>query len=329
MDDAGLKSFQFRHERQASWQRLEELVQRAERSRNVRGLAPEDLSDLPRLYRQAVSSLSLARAISLDRNLVEYLEALTLRAYFCVYGTRRHPFAVVGEFVRWGFPSAVRRYRNHMLLAWSLFLIGGLTSWVLTARDPEWFYSFVDADLASGRDPTASTETLRSTLFQASASGGFATMLFTHNAQIGIWSFALGFAGGIITLYLMFTNGLMLGAFGALFMSRGLSVEFWGWVLPHGVTEILAIILCGGAGLVLGQALVFPGRMSRVDNLLVAGREAGRVATGAMVMFLIAGVMEGVFRGAVTSTSVRWTVALAFACAWYLYLGVRPMRRAA
>jgi len=64
--------------------------------------------------------------------------------------------------------------------------------------------------------------------------------------------------GRIPVFLLLFLNGLTLGAFSALFASRGLAGDFWGWVLPHGLTELLAVVLCAG-GLVLAQALLFPG----------------------------------------------------------------------
>ena len=112
---------------------------------------------------------------------------------------------------------------------------------------------------------------------------------------------------------------LVLGAFGALFAMRGLGVEFWGWVLPHGITELFAVILCGGAGLVLGQALVFPGTHARLDNLAIKGREAGVIALGCVAMFFVAGLLEGFFRQIVNDTFVRYVVAGVSALLLYLY----------
>ncbi len=74
--------------------------------------------------------------------------------------------------------------------------------------------------------------------------------------------FAVGFVAGVPVVIILLINGLMLGAFAALFASRGLSLDFWGWVLPHGVTELMAVVFCAGAGLVLAHALIFPGAAS-------------------------------------------------------------------
>ncbi|MHC4224044.1 MAG: stage II sporulation protein M, partial [Planctomycetota bacterium] len=152
-----------------------------------------------------------------------------------------------------------------------------------------------------------------------SALGSFASFLFTHNARVGMTAFALGFVAGLPVYILLFMNGLILGAFGALYHSRGLGLDWWGWVLPHGVTELFAVILCGAAGLALAHALVFPGRYTRLQNLALRGREAGIVVLGAVVLFFIAGLIEGIFRQMVMDITVRYLVILltASGLAWY------------
>ena len=85
-----LKSSEFRKGRQDSWRELEGLVGRVER-RGVRSLSLDELQRLPILYRAALSSLSVARTIALDRNLLLYLESLALRAFLAVYGPRASP----------------------------------------------------------------------------------------------------------------------------------------------------------------------------------------------------------------------------------------------
>ncbi len=82
-----LKSFVFRKEREAGWRELEGLISKAQ-SRGLSALDAEELYRLPILYRGALSSLAVARSISLDKNLLEYLEGLAKRAYVYVYGVK-------------------------------------------------------------------------------------------------------------------------------------------------------------------------------------------------------------------------------------------------
>lgn len=307
-----LKSAAFRAEREATWRELEALVGRVEKD-GVRRLSPAELSRLPVLYRATLSSLSVARAISLDRNALEYLESLCGRAYLAVYGTRRHLREALGDFFARRFPRAVRAHAWHLALAWGLTLLGALAGFALTRGDPERFYAFVDPAYAGGRGPTSSTASLKEVLYAEKKAAdmlqAFAAFLFSHNARIGLTAFALGFAGGAPTALLLFSNGLLLGAFGALYASRGLSLDFWGWVLPHGVTELSAVALCGAAGLALGQALLFPGREERLAALARRGREAGVVALGAVFLFFVAALVEGIFRQLVHAVPVRYAVA--------------------
>jgi uncharacterized membrane protein SpoIIM required for sporulation len=120
----------------------------------------------------------------------------------------------------------------------------------------------------------------------------------------------------------MFSNGMMLGAFIALFASRGLSIEFGGWVSIHGTTELFAIALSGAAGFRLGWTLAFPGAQSRVEAMSAAGRKAAIVMTGVVAMLGVAGLLEGIGRQVITDTSMRYAVALFAILLWgaYFYL---------
>ncbi len=330
--EPALKSAAFRREREATWRELETLVNVAE-SRGVRRLSASELVQLARLYRATLSALSVARAISLDRNLLEYLETLGARAYFVVYGPKRGIGATLQHFFGVRLPEAVRECRRHVGLASLFLLLGVAVGWVMTSHDLEHFHTFVDVEYAGGRGPTATTEELRDVLYGVNEHGGdlsaFASYLFSHNAQIGIMSFALGFLAGVPVFFLLFLNGLVLGAFGALHAERGLGLDFWGWVLPHGVPEIFALVLCGAAGLVIGESLVFPGRHGRIENLRLRGRTAGVIVVGAVVMLFYAAFIEGFFRQLVEAPAARYSLAAlnaALLAAYFIWMGRRRWR---
>lgn len=325
-----LKSSRFRKEREQTWRELDELVAKLETG-GVHALTAEELSRLPSLYRNAASSLAVARSISLDQSLLEYLDALVARAYIVVYGNRRRAGEAVAEFFRLRFPGAVRRHFAFLAAAVLFLGLGLLTGWRLTLSDPERYYSFVSEGMIQGRTPSSSTEELRESLYSeeipASYLGAFASFLFTHNAKVGILCFALGFAAGLPVILLLFSTGLSLGAMAALYQSRGLGADFWGWILPHGVTELAAVCLCAAAGMVLGTSLVFPGPHSRLRNLALRGRGAAPLVIGAVAMLLVAGLIEGIFRQVVHDPTVRWTVAAASLVAWVSYFLLAGRRR--
>lgn len=317
-----MKSLEFRKEREGSWRELEGLIGRVEEG-GLGTLSAAELSRLPTLYRATLSSLSVARAISLDVNVREYLESLAARAYVCVYGAKRPPLEAARRFLAERFPSTVRLLRRQLALAAALLVLGTLTGLALTTTDPNRFYALVDERYAQGRTPASTTEELRQILYDdkqaADLLGAFAMYLFTHNARVGMMCAAFGFAAGVPVMLLLFTNGLLLGAFAALYQGRGLGLEFWAWILPHGVTELLAVVLCGAAGLSVGQGLLFPERHTRLANLGLRGRDAGVVVLGAVAMLLFAGLVEGIFRQTVHSVPLRLSVALLSALFWTVY----------
>jgi uncharacterized membrane protein SpoIIM required for sporulation len=321
-------SYAFRAAREDEWRRLDTLVTRAER-KSPRALSDEDLMALPILYRGALSSLSVARETSLDLELITYLEGLCARAYFFIYGVRTSPWRRLGAFFRHDWPTAVRSLWRETIVAALLLLAGVLAGYLLVSRDPSWFGSFVPGDLSGGRDFSSTREHLSSTLYDNGEKGMlgiFATFLFTHNSQVSILCFTLGFAFGVPTALLLVSNGATAGAFYALFASRGLGFELGGWLLIHGVTEMFAIILAGAAGLKIGWAVVFPGDASRMTAASEAGRTAALVMAGVVVMLFVAGLLEGVGRQRITSDGARYAIAAGSLLLWtgFYYL---PRRR--
>jgi len=324
-----MRSVEFRREREATWNELEALILAADKN-GLRSLTADQLARLPHLYRATLSSLSVARSISLDRALTEYLENLVGRAYFVVYGTRQTLRKQMADFFAWKLPSTIRRCKWHILVAFVVMLAGAIAAFQLTISDMDYYYAFV-GDMAQGRTPASSTAELRAGLYDGGSVSGslatFAASLFSHNSRIGIMAFALGFVAGLPTLLLLFYNGLVLGGFAALYHSRGLSVDLWGWLLPHGVTELLAVILCGAAGFLLAHGLVFPGSQTRMDSLRERGKDAAVIVIGAVMMLFIAGLIEGIFRQTVTSVPIRYTVAGTTALWWIFYFGFVGRRR--
>lgn len=311
----------FRAAREAEWRRLEEIVVRAEKG-SLRKLPDEDLLALPVLYRGALSSLSVARETSLDLELITYLEGLCARAYFFVYGVRTSPGKRLAAFFAHDWPASVRALGRETLVSLFLTLVGVLAGYLLVVENPSWFGAFVPAELAGGRDFSASAESLRSTLYDGGGQNGlgfFATMLFTHNSRVAIFAFALGFAFGVPTVMLILYTGAMLGAFLALFGSHGLGFELGGWLFIHGTTEIFAIILAGAAGLKIGWAVVFPGEAGRLDAAAGAGRTAAMAMGGVIVMLLVAGLLEGFGRQLITGDVVRYLIGGTMLLFWIAY----------
>ncbi len=321
MEKLHLKSQRFRMEREVGWKQLEALLLQIERS-GIRSLSNEQLAHLPNLYRSTLSSLSAARATSLDQNVIAYLESLSARAYYILYGTQANLFERLNQFFRQDWPAAAKALGLETLIAALITLLGVVVGYVLVTSNPEWYFTFMPDSLAGGRSPASSTEALKATLYNSGDTDSlatFATFLFSHNSKVAIFAFALGFAFCIPTAILLLYNGCMMGAFIALFAGRGLGFEVGGWLFIHGATEIFAIILAGAAGLHIGRAMAFPGRQSRMASAAAAGQRAGTLMAGVVIMLFFAGLLEGFGRQMITNDFVRYGVAIVTFFLWCLY----------
>ena len=326
-----LKSYRFREERQADWQKLDLILTRAENG-GVKSLSDEQMLALPRLYRQAVSSLSVARSISLDQNVIAYLESLCTRAYFFVYGAR----TTIGErmmvFLRRDWPAAVRGAVWPTLLSALFFFGGWALAFFLCLQDMDWFWTIHGSNFMDGRNPDATVEYLRSTIYVDEFGDGqlsaFSSFLFNNNAQIALFAFALGFAFGVPTAWLLVYNGVMIGSLYAVFWDKGLGFEFTGWLMIHGVTELFAIVLAGAAGFVIGGAVAFPGQRSRLASARAAGQKAATIAMGCVIMLVFAALLEGFGRQLINSDLIRYLIAGTTLVLWMTYFYM-PRREAA
>jgi uncharacterized membrane protein SpoIIM required for sporulation len=317
-----LKSVSFRREREVGWLELEALIEQV-RTHGVAALSSEQLERFPLLHRSALSSLSVARAIALDRALIDYLDNLALRSFLAFYTPPLDPRATAWAFLTHGFPAAVRALRVHVLIALAALVLGTVSGFVLVNGNEGWFTALVPAGLAGGRGPASTAAELMSGEIAqgvpANVLDAIANGLFSHNTLVALLAFGLGLVAGVPAILLTAYQGLILGAFIALHAHRGLSLEFAGWVGIHGVTEMLALVLFAAAGLRLGEILVFPTESSRADAFAIHGPQAARVAAGGVAMLAIAAVLEGYFRAAVGSTDARLTIALLTLAGWACY----------
>lgn len=319
-----MRSFRFRTEREKGWKELDSLITRAEAA-GIASLSYEEAAALASLYRQAMNSLSVARSISMDKALLAYLDALCARAYLVVYAPQESIRGVVVKLFTRGIPQAVRRSSLPLLIGFMTMFMGAVIGYVMFLQNPDWYFSFVSPGLADGRVPGASTEYLRSTLFDnddrdGGSLGVFASFLFSHNTRIAIFIFALGIFATFPSFVLTFYNGLMLGAFFGLFAQAGLGYELFGWLSIHGVTELSAIAVACAGGAQLGLAVLLPGNFTRREALRRASPDAVKLMILAGLMLIAAALIEGFLRQIIQVTEVRLAIGWGIGALWLAWI---------
>jgi uncharacterized membrane protein SpoIIM required for sporulation len=315
------------------WDELEALVRKARQS--LHRMSPEELSRLDVLYRRTTVHLSQVATRTTDTRLTAYLNDLTAAAHSLIYlPPRKSAWQGAARFAVEGFPRLIaRRWRYHAASA-ALLIAGAMLGYFSSMHDSLAAYALMmPGDIRSpGSTPEQLLEVLRHGRDQGSGEKFFfASFLFSNNLRVGIMAMALGVLGGVFTTMLILYNGMMLGAFVAIHHRAGIHTELWAWILPHGITELGAIILFGGIGLLFAQAVISPGLLSRAESLKRAGIEAGQMCLGGGAMLVLAAIVESYLRQSHLSTAGRLAFAGGSAFFWTLYVGsgfVRDRTRA-
>lgn len=315
---------EFVNSKRESWDRLAGLIDRAGGRRGIHALNREELLSLGPLYRRVSSDLAYARAQAVSQDLVNHLNGLVGRSHALLYEaeTSGNSLRSVSQFYQTDFPLLLQRHAR-LFAAAMLFMGAGIAYGYWRVRTaPETLSIFVPA----GEMRESLEHWKQGTTGNAQAV--FSAILMTHNFQVGLVALASGLLAGLPTIYALFSNGVLLGAFAAVMTQVHRHSTFWPGILPHGVAELTAIGVCAAGGFRAGLALLFPGRLLRTDAFRAASLDAVRLAIGSIPLFVFAGIVEGMFSHLPFSPAIRYAFAGANGVLWYAYLFL-PRRQAA
>ena len=298
------------------WIRLAQLTSQARLG--VGRLAPAEIDELVVLYQRVSAHLSHARAAYRDPALTMRLTTLVTQASGVVYRGRSRPGNAIVEFFAWRFPAAVYQSGRFIAVSAALLLVPAFVMGIWLGT------SDAARDVAA---PDAVREAYIGSEFESYYSSdsatNFATQVTVNNIQVALIAFAGGVLAGIPTALTLVFNGLNIGVAAGLFADAGQLDRFFGLILPHGLLELTAVIIAGGAGLRVGWAVIAPGDRSRADALGSEARRAVLVALGLMVAFLVAGFIEGFVTGRGVPTALRIAIGVAAELAFLLWIIVQ------
>lgn len=309
----------FRVRRSEGWERLETLLARCDRE-GLRNFEPADLQQLALLYRAATSDLAAAQTRAYSSDLLAYLNRLTARGYVVVHaGSAEDGWGRIATFFATTFPREVRRSGNIVLATTALFIAAWICSYWLVSMKPTNAYALLPA-----AEIPAISKSLHDSNFGFDRTLGpmMSSEIITNNIKVAMLAFAGGMTLGILTLWEILNNGLMVGALGALFAARGYGLDFWATIAPHGVIELSSIQIAGASGLLLAQAIVAPGRLRRIDALKANARRAGVLMLGVAGLLVVAGLIEGFVTPQRTTEVFRLGVGALTAVALIAYFGL-------
>jgi len=309
--------------RRPYWTRLEVLLDETSRH-GLKSLTRHQLQELGLLYRQIGSDLAALREDPASAHFADYIQRLLARAHHTIYSSadRQNPAAVFGFFAV-TYPRAFRQNLVPCVVSLVIFLGAAAAGAALTYRDPEFKTKVLGPAMVDTIDRREMwTHSIVAIKPIASS------QIMTNNMSVALTTFAAGITGGAGTIYMIAFNGMLLGVIGMACALSGMSVPLWSFVAPHGVLELPAIVIAGGAGLRLAQGLLFPGLLPRRQSVSLAGSEAVKLVLGCIPILVIAGIIEAFVSPTDLAVSLKFGMAAGLFVLLVVYLFSTPAKTA-
>lgn len=261
------------------WKRLE----------NTSGVGADELAGN---FIELTDDLSYARTFYPGSETSRYLNGIASRYHELIYRNKREARSRFATFWTEGLPLTLAATRRQLLYAFLVFLAAMLIGAFSAARDDTFVRlimgdSYVNQTLENIEkgDPMA--------VYKSMGAGEMFLAITFNNIRVSFIAFVAGVLFSAGTVWVLFRNGIMLGAFQYFFYQKGLLLTSALSIWIHGTLEISAIVLAGSAGLTMGNSILFPGTYSRLESFRRGARRGLRIVTGLVPVFIAAGLLEG------------------------------------
>jgi uncharacterized membrane protein SpoIIM required for sporulation len=312
----------FMKQHRSTWSQLEQILPLFAQS--PRKIPAQQIDLLTQLYKKTSNHLAHMRTNHPEDEVTHYLNQLVSQAHHAVFQEQYKSKHQLGHFFKIYFPILLLDRQRFILFAFVLFLIGALSGFIAIIIDPSHLYTVIPKSIAGQIDPNkigpGGVDIPNASISAA---------IMTNNIKVAVLAFVGGITFGIATAYFMVFNGLLIGALAAVYWQAGKSYEFWAYILPHGVIELMAIFIAGGAGLYLGYRMFVPGQHPWRLQLIRTAKESVQLLMGTIPLFVIAGTIEGFITPSSLSLATKYAVAggtLVLLAVYYMYGRVRQQR---
>lgn len=277
-----MKEITFLKQNADKWQQFESLLSQKT------GSDPDRLADL---FIQLTDDLSFARTNYPKSKTTQYLNSLASKAHQEIYKNKKEKNKRILAFWKYELPQIFKRSHRQLLYAFIIFTVSVLIGVISAAYDDD----FVRLILGDGYvnqtlenidkgDPMA--------IYKSMSSSDMFLAITVNNIKVSFLCFVMGVLFSVGTGYLLFTNGIMLGAFQYFFYQKGVLIQSLLVIWIHGTLEISAIVIAGAAGLTMGNSILFPGTYSRLQSFMIGAKQGIRIVIGLVPIFITAGFLE-------------------------------------
>ena len=310
---------QFLRERRPAWSRFETLLSKMGTPTRPR-LEADEVSEFSDLFRGLCYDLAQVRSRDWGLSIERYLNDLVIRGHSAFYGGKTRRRGSILRFFSHSFPRLLRENAAFFWLASAVFYIPMAISWVVVQTEPSMAGRILPGTTLYGMEQMYADDI--SNMDERREDAAMAGMYVRHNTSIAFQSFALGIFAGFGTVYVLLSNGIILGTVAGFIIGRGHGENFLSFVVSHGSFELTAIVVSGMAGLILGHALIAPGTATRLEALRVRGMVAVKLTLGAAGLMFIAALIEGFWSASPVPPMAKYVAAVVLWSSVFAYLGL-------
>jgi uncharacterized membrane protein SpoIIM required for sporulation/uncharacterized RDD family membrane protein YckC len=279
------------------WREFGAILAQAQRRGGLRSLSGDDVSNFAARYREISADLARLQTASRGRQspALFTLNRLVAGGHNLLYRPQRLTPRSLWRYLTISVPREIRRSAGPIAIAATLLFGPAAIAWTAVVQHP---------DVATALLPPGMIDRANAGVDRAKNGEGYigvpelfrpimSSTIIANNVQVSFIAFAGGILAGLGTIVALVFNGIDLGAAMGLYQSKGILSLILAFIAPHGVLELSAICIAGGAGLLLGSALVLPGALTRREALVIRGRRAIALVAGTIVLLIAAGLLEG------------------------------------
>lgn len=251
-----------------------------------------DPDEMAGQFTELVNDLGYSKTFYPHSKVTQYLNGLASRIYLGIYRNKKERVSRILNFWKTELPTVVRKYHREIFYSFLVFTLFAVLAAFSAAHDETFvrgvlgdrYMDMTEENIAKG-DPFG--------VYKHDNQLNMFTWIAVNNIKVSFMVFVSGFILSIGTVWQLFTNGVMLGAFQYYFFTKGLGWQSVLVIWIHGTLEISSIIIAGGAGFILGNSILFPGTHRRLHSLKRGAKDGIKLMIGLVPIFIVAAFLEG------------------------------------
>ena len=302
------------------------LKKNIEKWKKYQAETPSDPDEMANRFTDLVNDLGYAKTFYPHSRVTQFLNGLASSIYLRIYENKKEESSRLIRFWKSELPLIVRKHHRVLFYSFAIFIFFALLGGFSSAHDE----TFVRGILGDQYVDMTEENIAKGDPFGVYKNDNQLNMFFgiaLNNIRVAFNCFVMGITLSIGTVYALFKNGVMVGAFEYMFFAKGLGMNSILVIWIHGTLEISAIIISGGAGIVLGNSILFPGTLKRIESLKQGAKDGVKIMIGLVPIFITAAFFEG-FVTRYTSMPVWLSIFILFGSAVFIiwYFVIYPIR---